>query len=45
MKARKPKKALRKGKKLESTKPLNVATQSFSIVKHVDAASPKLYEN
>ena len=39
MKARKPKKALRKGKKLESTKPL----RDFSFTKKVDKSSASLF--
>jgi type VI protein secretion system component Hcp len=42
MKSRKTKKSLRKGKKLESTKPLKVSVHDISIVKHVDKASPVL---
>jgi hypothetical protein len=39
MKARKPKKSLRKGKKLEATKPL----RDFSFTKNVDKSSAKLF--
>ena len=39
MKARKTKQALRKGKKLEATKPL----KNFSFVKKVDKSSPVFF--
>jgi type VI protein secretion system component Hcp len=34
---------LHKGKKLEAQKALKVSQAGFSIVKHADQASPKLY--
>jgi hypothetical protein len=44
MKARKPKKALHKGKKLEATKPLKTSVHDISITKTVDAPSPILFK-
>ena len=35
---------LHKGKRLEAQKALSVKHADFSIVKHIDKASPKLYE-
>jgi type VI protein secretion system component Hcp len=43
MKTRKSGKKLRKAKKLEPTKALRTQHSDFSIVRKVDAASPKLY--